>query len=204
MQYIPAFPVSVWKGHLENNNELKDIFLPFVEKTKNKLTIPNQWATDKLITSFNDDDINAQLFGEERKKIQDTYWKKINNMFDKSWTADINEAWYNYYTEGEWQELHAHNSHRTLCGDFVGVHFISWKNDTHLPLSFHDPNRLLRNSFFDSNYSGIFTPNIKEGDVIFFPSYLEHSVPKQPSTPDYPRITISFNIKINSYNGEEI
>ena len=39
-----------------------------------------------------------------------------------------------------------------------------------------------------------FTPLIEEGDLVIFPSQLEHMVPKSES--DEIRITIAFNIKI--------
>ena len=32
-----------------------------------------------------------------------------------------------------------------------------------------------------------------------FPSYLEHEVKAGPPTPEYPRITISFNIRLNKH-----
>jgi hypothetical protein len=44
--------------------------------------------------------------------------------------------------------------------------------------------------------------NSLEGDFIMFPSYLRHCVYPSPSTPDYPRITISMNFKVLEYSGE--
>jgi len=35
--------------------------------------------------------------------------------------------------------------------------------------------------------------------LIMFPSWLEHEVKAGPPTPDYPRITLSFNIKMHRY-----
>ena len=36
-----------------------------------------------------------------------------------------------------------------------------------------------------------------------FPIYLEHEVKSGPPTPEYPRMTISFNIRITKF-GEEV
>ena len=39
----------------------------------------------------------------------------------------------------------------------------------------------------------------KEGDLIMFPSWMEHEVKPGPPTPDYPRITLSFNVRMHQY-----
>ena len=200
MEYTPIFPMSVWHGNFENNDELKEVLLPFIDETKDTLEMPEDWVTDKVVTSFGNMKVNELLLVNERQKIQDAYWNKLNKMFENEWNADMIDAWYNYYTEGEWQEKHSHSSipFAPRC-DFSAIHFVSWKEDTHLPVIFHDPLAILKNGFANHTNFAEYHPRIKEGDFIVFPSYLEHSVPKQPSTPDYPRITISFNLKLNSF-----
>ena len=36
-----------------------------------------------------------------------------------------------------------------------------------------------------------------------FPSFLRHSVYPSPPTPDYPRITISFNVVVSEYGTQK-
>ena len=53
-----------------------------------------------------------------------------------------------------------------------------------------------------SGYSDKFRVNAKEGDLVMFPAYLEHEVKAGPPTPEYPRITISFNVKITKFGDD--
>ena len=69
----------------------------------------------------------------------------------------------------------------------------------HKPIVFHDPIEALRDSSFNFTVKSKFCPDVSEGDWVMFPSYLYHSVPTQPSTPDYPRITISWNMQITNF-----
>ena len=50
-----------------------------------------------------------------------------------------------------------------------------------------------------NRYSSRYAPKVKEGDLIMFPSYLQHFVPKGEPTLDNPRITIAFNLKVLEY-----
>ena len=54
-----------------------------------------------------------------------------------------------------------------------------------------------------NNYSHHYVPKIREGDLLMFPPYLNHLVPKSKPTPDNPRITIAFNIILVEYGEKE-
>ena len=55
-----------------------------------------------------------------------------------------------------------------------------------------------------NDYDEVWEPNIYEGDLLMFPSWLIHSVRPGPPTPDYPRITIAFNFRVLEYEGDKI
>ena len=44
------------------------------------------------------------------------------------------------------------------------------------------------------------TPDITEGDLIMFPSYLMHEVKANKPTPGNPRISIAFNFAVTQYS----
>ena len=46
------FPVSYYKGQVEDNERLKQDLLPFINSTKNTLTPPEGWLTTKITTSL--------------------------------------------------------------------------------------------------------------------------------------------------------
>ena len=50
--------------------------------------------------------------------------------------------------------------------------------------------------FESHHHDDLHYPDISEGDMIMFPSYLEHEVKAGKPTPNNPRITISFNLQL--------
>ena len=73
-------------------------------------------------------------------------------------------------------------------------------------MTFSDPLGLIRYHSIDlksANYSEKYNPSVVEGDLLMFPSYLEHEVKSYPPTPDKPRVTISFNLTVTSYGSDD-
>lgn len=198
------FPIHIFQNNIKENHILQDeVFkkIQFLHKKKN-LEIPRGWITDKLFTSFNYEDLNESLFGDTRCVFE--YYRYIEKFFDLNVKIQIGNLWFNHYTNGEWQEIHSH------CGNcvfqypatFSCIHFLKFDPDVHSPVIFVDPYEPIRNTSLElkSNlYSSRYIPKIQEGDLIMFPSYLQHYVPKGPPTEDNPRITIAFNLNILEY-----
>ena len=85
---------------------------------------------------------------------------------------------------------------------FSCIHFLSFDPNRHEPPTFKDPMHQIRSLSLElarNKYEEIWVPDISEGDLIVFPSYLQHAVPPGPATKDYPRISIAFNFKVLSY-----
>ena len=61
------FPITVFHGGVEDNQRLKELVIPFVEKTKNTRDneIPEGWLTNDLTTSFNNGDVNGVLLRDD-------------------------------------------------------------------------------------------------------------------------------------------
>ena len=88
---------------------------------------------------------------------------------------------------------------------FSCIHYLKFDPEVHKPVVFVDPIEDMRYNTLemDSNYYKDKWPaNIFEGDLLMFPSYLKHFVDKSDPTPDNPRISISFNIRINQYGNQ--
>ena len=79
------------------------------------------------------------------------------------------------------------------------IHFLNFK-DEHLAPIFEDPNKnvrsILNQTSLNKDLSSplSYTPKVEEGDMIIFPSYLNHTVPagKYKSY----RVTIAINLNI--------
>lgn len=113
---------------------------------------------------------------------------------DKSFDVIFDRPWVNLYEYGDNQNLHNHLGSNNILSYSYFLHFpensskISFRNSIR-DKNFHgqDSERIL--NIIDSFYE----PEINEGDLVIFPSWLEHSVHKNKNNK---RVTISGNIKI--------
>ena len=201
----PLFPVSIYQSSVSDNEKIKELFYPLVEKHNSKHTqAPQGWFTDKLQTSFEDEelkeimgDLNTDIGKELNRQYSDT----IKTFFDIPFQLQINDIWYNLYENGEYQESHTHFGTYNNPNHYACVHFLNYDPSVHSPLCVLDPLRHIRISSFEyfneSDYKDDHQfLDVKQGDVVMFPAYLEHEVRPGPPTPGNPRVTISFNIKV--------
>lgn len=120
----------------------------------------------------------------------------------KNGKAMIHESWLNYYTGGTNQEEHDH-----LPSFYSGIHYVKYNPDVHEPVYFINPlyqiynctyslsSHICRgeNAINEHEFTRQYLkPNVKEGDIIIFPSFIRHRVNKQEAQES--RITSSFNI----------
>ena len=202
------YPVSYFHSAVEDNQRLKEIIVPQIEESRDSLkNAPGGWLTTKCITSFENDELNAKIFhtGKDSQEIQDQYMNVLKRLFDDDWEADISDIWFNYYVDGEYQEAHTHFGNYNKPLHFACIHFLSFDPNRHSPLVFTDPITNLRATSVEMKSSGYeekYFVNPKEGDFIMIPTYLEHEVKSGPRTPDYPRITVSFNLTVLKYGKE--
>lgn len=197
------FPITIYHGAVPNNDKLKELILPLIEETKDNNIHPDEWMTHKINTSIFNQDTNNFIFGRTKtgEEIRDQYQQVWDSFFDGEFAIGMQESWYNYYTDGEYQEAHSH------CGDwetplhFACVHYLSFDPERHTATTFNDPLEANKTICFDDRrYDWKHTPDVKEGDFIMFPAYLSHEVKACPPTPDYPRITIATNIRVMSFD----
>lgn len=202
MKQIKAFAVTYYKGNVRDNEKLKELVIPLVDETKNDCQVPEGWLTTKIKTSFENDKISNSLSNIAELKSQ--YFEVIKDFFDDKFQIEVDDIWYNSYTDGEYQEAHNHLGDALAPSHFACVHFLSFDPLIHSPLTFTDPMANIRHlsiNMNSENYEQKHYPNVREGDLIMFPSYLDHEVKSFPPTPDSPRITISFNVTVTRYDG---
>lgn len=198
------FPVKFYQINIRENNDLKKNFLDNIIKsyTENNVSPPLGWSTNKIHTSFGSDYMNDYVFSKNDFP-KDLYYSYINDyvMQDK-WVGGITDFWYNCYIDGDYQEKHNHCNPSSASPHFSAVHYLSFDKKRHEPVTFCDPLGALRCLSVELekiNNPNQFCPEIDEGDLVIFPSYLDHFVKPSIKTPDYPRVTISFNFHIEMY-----
>ena len=196
MKSIELFPVTVFKGQVSNNEILKNLLVSEILNESKDLEIPEDWTTHKVKTSFS---TGSNILNHTELTSQ--YVDCMRDVFDKDFDVSINKIWYNVYTDGEYQEVHDHLGSLFEPSHFSFIHFLCFDKGNHRPPEFRDPLSQLRTTSLElerNNCGEVYVPDVKEGDLIMFPSYLQHCVPPGKKT-EYPRITISFNVKVESY-----
>jgi len=207
---IPIFPISVFHSTVDDNERIKELMFPLMNEHSEKHSQPPEgWLTNKLTTSFDDEEFGNILKSDTEVglELRRQYTKSMSLFFGTSFSCAIEDMWYNTYTNGEFQEAHTHFGTFRRPNHYACVHFLNFDSKRHEPLTFLDPLRHIRATSFDftgfAGYSDNYKIKAKEGDIVMFPVYLEHEVKAGIPTPDYPRITISFNIRIEEF-GEEV
>ena len=198
------FPVTLYHTNIRENSVIEREVLGSIQKCyeDKELPIPDGWLTDKLTTSFDRDELNHKIFNSE--KIHELYVKYVSSVFDKPVSFSLEDMWFNYYIDGEYQEEHHHINPTPFLPPvhFSCVHYLKFDKEEHTATTFHDPISTLRSHSFEmeSNYcKENWTPKVEEGDLLIFPSYLVHHVKKSKPTPNNPRITVAFNLRLLSY-----
>ena len=202
------FSIPIYHGSVADNDRLKSVVIPFINDANKAVSKspPEGWLTNNLITSFDEPEITKKLIADDNeigKEIHSQYVKVIHSFFDgEDYEAKLKGVWYNYYDKGEWQEAHTHVGLFNDPTHFSCVHFLAYDPHNHAPLSFLDPLVTYRSHSVilkAEKYCAKYSPPIKEGDFIMFPSWLAHEVKPMPPTPRNPRITISLNLQLLKY-----
>ena len=105
----------------------------------------------------------------------------------------IPQMWANVNTKGTWNSIHQHGGSYELSA----IYYVQVPENSG-KLVFRDPrpgavgNGLLSKNFDSGDYM---SPDLYEGLLLIFPSYLDHFV--EPSLSDEERISVSFDISTN-------
>ena len=205
------FPIHIFQAHIKENELIKEELSHAIENYRDKgdLKVPEGWLTDNLLTSYDADNFNFKLFTESQV-TQRLYEKYILKFFDRPTKVNVLEMWFNYYSNGEYQEVHTHVQPNmfSLRPHFSCIHYLKFDPEVHQPVVFNDPIGILRQTnsieLDSNNYNDEYEPQLREGSIIMFPPYLEHYVPKSEPTPNNPRISVAFNIILTEYGEDKL
>lgn len=159
------------------------------EKKKTLLDMMNDLEFslfDMVKTSYNEDPSNNfklneklyNIFGEELQVFSDQF------EFDKK-DFLITGSWFQIEEKGMFHRIHNHGHHGFSC-----VCYIEYDSECHTPTNFIAPYY----DFLSGETVYFSPPNIKEGSLIIFPSFINHYT--IPNPVEKLRKILSFNIKI--------
>ncbi len=188
------FATPVWTYQLNNYQKINDLMDGYIKSLKNKDEVGIKKSNIKGWHSSNFDlkENEPQNF---IKFILPSIEQVMTDMnWDKNQKAKIDNMWAIINTGGSANFRHQHGNSSISgayyvkapidCGDIV------FYDPRPAPVYSH-PNVIEPNSL-NAQINGI---SPKEGALVLFPSYLEHSVNENKSNSE--RIVISFNIRIN-------
>jgi len=181
------FPIQYYHCKIHNHKEL---FGSLLDSAKHLLKdAQGKWNCSVYTTYFEEQDV---VDASELGKVLAPY---LYQYFPTHCNIDLINSWLNLYNSGHTQEPHHHVNFPDFI-NFSGVIFIQYKKGE--DANFYFENLNLEHTVL--GYTHIFeqdqilTPDITEGDLLLFPSFVRHGVKTQRF--DNNRLTLSFNLAV--------
>ena len=189
------FPTPVWTINLDNYNKINEQMYSYIKsnQTNDEIGISKSNVKGWHSKDFNLSEKDPQNFitfilPAIEKVMNDMGWDKEKQ------TAKISNMWAIINTGGAANLRHQHGN-----STISGAYYVKAPNNCG-DIVFYDPRpapiysypNVNKVNFLNAQVNGI---SPKEGALILFPSFLDHSVNENKSNKE--RIVISFNIKLN-------
>ena len=190
------FPTPVWTLQLDNYNSINEQMYKFIKITQSK---DQQGISKSNIKGWHSKDFNMQenepkdfikfILPAIEQVITDMNWEKQKQ------SININNMWAIINTGGSANLRHQHGN-----STISGAYYVRAPKNSG-DIVFYDPRpapvytypKSVNPNLLNAQVNGI---SPKEGALVLFPSYLDHSVNENLSNEE--RIVISFNITIQS------
>jgi len=203
---IPLFPVNLFKLKMRNHNKIKKYLMDNVypqyikdginDKLTNAYTdyVPGAAKVPWMIlTKFYEDDVKEFL-------------KHTGIDFDQGWTYKIT-CWYGMMHNSTSQFVHDHTGGPKTI-QWSAVHYIELDNENSGTVFLNPNARMMKNVIPTKNRNHLPTMYypieeqilVEEGDVVFFPAWLDHHTPLH--TTGNLRIVVAMNIMLTFDNVE--
>jgi len=186
---VEAFPTLLYRYHLEDQDPIKARVEEYYKDNKFQEGVPDQWNCN-LFTSYGSGKFPIgeclDAFTPTLDEFQ-TESQSYGNMI-------LTDLWLNVYEAQNWQEKHIHSP-----GQWSAVYYVHFDPNEHKATNFYHPcETLLATAGITSN---TLVPWVQEGDMIIFPSWLEHAAPMNKSSKMRSTISFNFFIEEEIYEG---
>lgn len=154
------FPIPIFKSKID----LKKVKL--INKGFERTFISNNLTSHNYRNTLDKD---SEIY------LLSTIAKLLEEQFTKKFSIKLLSIWENVYKKEDYQEPHMH-SHSSFS-------FIIYKDIKKVNTLFMHPCRYLLESFYKFElFYKYYSPECKKGDLILFPSFLEHMVKKHSNS----------------------
>ena len=188
------FPTPIWTMQLDNYENVNELMFNYIKSQQksdeigiNKSNVKGWHSKDFDLNDKDPQTFIAFILPAIEQVMTDMNWDKIKQ------TAKINNMWAIINTGGSANLRHQHGN-STISGAYyvrapINSGDIVFYDPRPAPVYSH-PN-VTNPNILNAQVNGV---SPKEGALVLFPSYLDHSVNENKS--DEERIVISFNIRI--------
>tara|TARA_B100000085_G_C18339477_1_gene429696 strand:+ start:102 stop:674 length:573 start_codon:yes stop_codon:yes gene_type:complete len=189
MDKIALFSTNIWKVNVEEWKNVKNDILDLIPNISDNYSSAGRSANQfKQYKPFYTDyfDLDSEQLSEYRNKFLDLvspYIKKFAKLTPKQRISSIRHVWCQKYGKLSHHRVHDHGSVGYSAVFYASVDESSGSG-TYFISSYID----------EYGERPEFKIKVKEGDLVFFPSYLLHGSPLNESNKE--RIIISFNMGV--------
>lgn len=215
---IPLFATPVYKATIDPLSYKKENIVKTILNNFKKVKYRNNWDDNNISSSYLHhplDDFNNKKFKlPDFSSVIPLYKTFFETAFQDLKFKEGIEKKFNYqivnYTVCDEDNFMRRHNH--MRSDFSCIHYIYFEPHHSCTMFYHPGDYLMlhlkdvRKSFYDklnknllenSCYHQNFQINVKEDDIVMFPGYLHHEIPKSKNKYKKPRITVVLNIDFN-------
>ena len=194
-EFFPiTFYTTKYQYRKKTNEWIKNQLVPLIEKDlKKESTINENWDCNSKTSFHLEKNIMNAYKHLYYEKIEE--FLEIMNVNKKMLPKyEINSIWYNSYDNLDYQERHDH-----FPEHFSMIHYLQFDSKEHYGTKFFNPCvpslQFTQQQIFNRmNQQFLEFDDVEEGDMIFFPSFVQHLV--KPNKSHKNRITIALNLKL--------
>jgi len=204
MGAVGLWATPFYQGKLDNAQELKDAFLPFVTNDYMRKTFRLSECETSMKCPDNEQ-LPWDLFIQSVEPHINTFFTDL----DPKTPFDINfeDCWMNGYNENVFQEVHDHSFRNVNWSTVYYLDLPEQENDVSGKTVFENRygSDVKKNNFinvfnFFQNHER-WIPEVETGSFIVFPCWVpHHTIPN--SNPNQKRLTITANLSIHPKTGE--
>lgn len=180
-----SFEIPIFVTHLESHDELKKELLPVIRDIQaNQIKTPGSPISQ---SSYGQGELNRKWHPIFRKHTTAHLTALYNELKTPQW--DIHQLWFQTYGTGDRHRIHTHGGYT-----WANVYYIDLPNPE-LGTAFYHPmlHWVELRGHRESDSPPVIRPEVKEGDVVTFPGYLEHEAPLVGVSQS--KTIISFNVQ---------
>ncbi len=198
-EILKFFPEPVFKYKLDNYNSVNTELIKYIYDLKQK---DEKGLERSNVHGWHSKNFNLKDTNSIQHKFLVSLKEYIFDVFEKyGWNIDpkkivCTDMWAIINKRNSFNVIHTHPNSYLSAAYYVkapekcGKFYVENPNS----VSSHSYPKIEKETEFNANIRGL---NVREGDLLFFPSYLPHKVGRNESNED--RIVISFNINVNHF-----